>query len=109
MSNDLEVLGIRHHGPGSARAVAGALDELAPDVVVIEGPPELDSLVPLAASPDLVPPVAGLIYDVDSPRRSAFYPFALFSPEWVALQWALAHGVPVRFADLAATNVLASE
>jgi hypothetical protein len=103
----VEVLGVRHHGPGSARSVARALDELGPDCVVIEGPPELDALIPLAADPDLVPPVAGLVYAVDNPRRAAFYPFALFSPEWVALQWALARGVAVRFADLPAAHFLA--
>jgi hypothetical protein len=103
----VEVLGVRHHGPGSARSVALALDELQPDLVVIEGPPELDAIIPLAADPDLVPPVAGLVYAVDEPKRSAFYPFAVFSPEWVALQWAIAHGVDVRFADLPATHYLA--
>ncbi|GAB3051999.1 DUF5682 family protein [Intrasporangium mesophilum] len=103
----VEVLGIRHHGPGSARSVGRALEELRPDVVVIEGPPELDALIPLAADPDLVPPVAGLVYAVESPRRAAFYPFAVFSPEWVALRWALEHRVDVRFADLPATHFLA--
>lgn len=106
---DIEVLGIRHHGPGSARSVAGALAELGPDLVVIEGPPELDALVPMAGDPDLVPPVAALVYAVGEPRRAAFYPLAGFSPEWVALQWAVAAGVPVRFADLAATHFLAPE
>jgi hypothetical protein len=106
--SSVTVLGIRHHGPGSARSVATALDELSPDCVVIEGPPELDALVPLAAHPNLVPPVAGLVYAVDSPRRAAFYPFAVFSPEWVALQWAVAHEVEVRFADLPAVHMLAS-
>lgn len=103
----VEVLGIRHHGPGSARSVLVALDELEPDLVIIEGPPELDPLIPLAADPDLVPPVAGLVYAVDSPRRAAFYPFADFSPEWVALRWAQDRGVAVRFADLPATHLLA--
>ncbi|MGO4597062.1 DUF5682 family protein [Terrabacter sp. 2RAF25] len=103
----VEVLGVRHHGPGSARSVAQALDELQPDVVLIEGPPELDALIPLAGDPDLVPPVAGLVYAVDEPRRAAFYPFAVFSPEWVALQWAIRHEVAVRFADLPATHFLA--
>jgi hypothetical protein len=105
----VEVLGVRHHGPGSARSVARALDELLPDLVVIEGPPELDALIPLAADPDLVPPVAGLVYAVDEPHRAAFYPFAVFSPEWVALRWGLEHGVDVRFADLPATHDLADD
>ncbi|MCA1781326.1 MAG: DUF5682 family protein [Intrasporangiaceae bacterium] len=96
----VHVLGIRHHGPGSARSVAAALDELEPDAVVIEGAPELDAVSALAADPGLVPPVAGLVYALDSPSQAAFYPLAAFSPEWVALQWALSRGVPVRFADL---------
>ena len=102
------MLGVRHHGPGSARAVAVALDELGPDVLVIEGPPELDAVAPLAASPAMEPPVALLTYVPDDPRRAGFYPMAAFSPEWVALRWALAHDRPVRFADLPATHVLAA-
>jgi hypothetical protein len=103
----LDVLGIRHHGPGSARSVAQALDELRPDVVLVEGAPELDAVVELLADPELRPPVAGLVYAVDEPRRAVFYPLASFSPEWVAVRWALAHGVPVRFADLPVAHVLA--
>jgi hypothetical protein len=103
----IEVLGIRHHGPGSARSVADALAELEPDLVVIEGAPELDALLPLAGHADLVPPVAGLVYAVDAPRRAAFYPLAVFSPEWVAMRWALRRGVEVRFADLPAVHALA--
>lgn len=109
MSPDVHVLGIRHHGPGSARAVALALEQIGPAVVVIEGPPELDAIVGLVADPGMCPPVAGLVYDVDAPRRATFYPLAAFSPEWVAMRWGLAAGVPVRFADLAATNRLAPE
>lgn len=105
--NPVHVLGVRHHGPGSARSVRAALDELCPDVVVIEGAPELDPLAPVVADPDLVPPVAALVYAVDTPRRSSFYPLAVFSPEWVALRWAAEHRVPVRFADLPAIHVLA--
>ena len=48
------------------------------------------------------PPVALLVYAPDEPRVATFYPFAEFSPEWVALRWALAHGIPARFIDLAA-------
>ena len=104
---DLHVLGVRHHGPGSARAVGEALAELQPDVVLIEGAPELDAVAALAGRRDMVPPVAGLVYAVDEPRRSSFYPLADFSPEWVALRWAIVAGRPVRFCDLPAANALA--
>ena len=111
MSDDdrVHVLGIRHHGPGSARAVATALAELAPDLVLIEGPPELDAVAPLAAAHGMRPPVAGLVYAVDAPATASFYPMAVFSPEWVALRWAIEHGREVRFLDLPANVALVLE
>ncbi|WP_440580335.1 DUF5682 family protein [Streptomyces sp. PT19] len=101
------LLGVRHHGPGSARAVRAALEAVRPGIVLIEGPPEADALVALAADADMRPPVALLAHAVDEPGRSAFWPLAEFSPEWVALRWALEHGVPARFIDLPATHTLA--
>jgi hypothetical protein len=92
--------GVRHHGPGSARAVVAALDEQRPDILLVEGPPEADTLVKWVADERLVPPVALLGYAADDPRHAAYWPFAVFSPEWQAIRWATAHGVPVRFFDL---------
>ncbi|WP_371599203.1 DUF5682 family protein [Streptomyces sp. NBC_00564] len=100
------LLGVRHHGPGSARAVRAVLEAAAPRVVLIEGPPEADALIPLAAEEGMRPPVALLAHVVDEPGRSAFWPLAEFSPEWVAIRWALDHGVPARFIDLPATHTL---
>ncbi|WP_310722521.1 DUF5682 family protein [Streptomyces sp. N2A] len=101
------LLGVRHHGPGSARAVRAALEQCAPAAVLIEGPPEADDLVPLAARDGMRPPVALLAHVQDDPGRAAFWPLAEFSPEWVAMRWALEHGVPVRFIDLPAAHTLA--
>ncbi|MFE2017054.1 DUF5682 family protein [Streptomyces sp. NPDC059499] len=101
------LLGVRHHGPGSARAVRAALDRVQPRAVLIEGPPEADALLPLAADEQMRPPVALLAHAVDDPGRAAFWPLAEFSPEWVAIRWALAHEVPVRFVDLPAAHSLA--
>ncbi|MEV5961902.1 DUF5682 family protein [Kribbella sp. NPDC051952] len=104
----VHLLGIRHHGPGSARAVATALAELQPDLVLIEGPPEADKVVELAASEEMEPPVALLAYAVDDSTKAAFWPFAVFSPEWQAIKYALAADVPVRFCDLPAAYQFAS-
>ncbi|MCM3925025.1 DUF5682 family protein, partial [Frankia sp. AiPs1] len=92
------VLGIRHHGPGSARAVRAALAELDPDLILVEGPPEGDSALTHVGA--LTPPVALAAYAVDEPRDAAFWPFAAFSPEWQALLHGRAAGVPTRFIDL---------
>ena len=99
--------GVRHHGPGSARSLRQALTELEPDVVLIEGPPEADSLVKLASEADMRPPVALLGYVPGKPETAAFWPFAVFSPEWQAISYALGTGVPVRFCDLPAAHQLA--
>jgi hypothetical protein len=101
------LFGIRHHGPGSARALAAELVAFQPDVVLIEGPPEADAVVPLAAEPGLEPPVALLAYAVDDVSRAAFWPFAVFSPEWQAIRYAVDAGVPVRFCDLPAAHQFA--
>ncbi len=101
------VFGIRHHGPGSARSVRAALAGQRPDIVLIEGPPEADELVALAADPEMRPPVALLGYVPGEPRHAAFWPFAVFSPEWQAITYALDARVPVRVCDLPAAHQLA--
>lgn len=103
----LRLLGVRHHGPGSARAVRAALDHYRPQAVLIEGPPEADEVVAIAADEALRPPVALLAHAVGDPARAVFWPFARFSPEWVAIRWAAEHHVSVRFIDLPAANTLA--
>jgi hypothetical protein len=96
----VHVFGIRHHGPGCARSLLSALDALAPDMLLVEGPPDAQDVLTLAASDDLVPPVALLVYPIDAPNRAVFYPFAEFSPEWQAIRYAVANRVPVHFMDL---------
>ncbi len=94
------LLGIRHHGPGCARAVLRALEEGRPDVLLIEGPPDAAAVLPLVAHAELEPPVALLLYPPDAPAEAVYYPLAEYSPEWQALRWAAANLVPVRLMDL---------
>lgn len=103
------VFGVRHHGPGSARSLATALTRFRPDMILIEGPADADPLVVHVAADGMEPPVALLAYVPGSPDRAAFWPFALFSPEWQALRHAVEHAVPVGFCDLPASIVLAAD
>lgn len=96
----VHVFGIRHHGPGSARSLCQALETLEPDIVLVEGPPEAEALLPLLLHPQMRPPVAILIYSPDQPEQAVYYPFAVFSPEWQALRYGLQRQLPVRFMDL---------
>ncbi len=105
----VHLFGVRHHGPGTARSLARALDALAPDCVLVEGPAEADALAPLVLAADMAPPVALVSYVPDQPRRAAFHPFAVFSPEWQAMTWAARHRVPLRFIDLPMAHQLADD
>lgn len=107
MASEIRIFGIRHHGPGSARRLVEALDELNPVIVLIEGPSDASDLLPMLADPTMVPPVALLTYAADDPARSIFWPFATFSPEYQAACWAVRRGAAVRFIDLPASWRLA--
>jgi len=84
-----------------------ALDSWQPDAVLIEGMPETPKR--WVQHSGLVTPVAAVFYPTAEPARATFAPFAEFSPEWVALHWALKRGVQVRFIDLAAAHYFAKE
>ena len=72
----VHILGIRHHGPGSARNIKRYLETLNPDIVLIEGPPEADEIIQWVDHDEIKPPVAILCYQPDNPDKSSFYPFA---------------------------------
>jgi hypothetical protein len=101
------VFGIRHHGPGSARALKLALEELKPDCILIEGPADADDCIRWVADPEMKPPVSLLAYVTDNPNLASFYPLAEFSPEWQAMQFGVQQNLPVRFMDLPQCHSLA--
>ncbi len=103
----LFVYGIRHHGPGSAASLRRALEAAPPDVLLVEGPPDADDLISFAPHADMAPPVALLVYNPANLKQASFFPFAEFSPEWVAVIFALERGIPVRFMDLPMSHVFA--
>ncbi len=96
----VHLFGIRHHGPGCARSLTLALEQLQPDLVLVEGPPDAQDVLPLLMHEAMQPPVALLIYAQDNPQQAVYYPFAQFSPEWQALRYALQRNLPARFIDL---------
>lgn len=92
----LHLVPIRHHSPGCSAALAALLREVQPGTVLIEGPREYGALLPALADERTRPPVAVLSIQTN---RTAFYPLADFSPEWVALRWGMTNGADVDFID----------
>ena len=95
-----QIFGIRHHGPGSAKSLKKALEIYQPDVLLVEGPPDAEKAIKHIIDKDLKPPVAILTYNPKDLRQAAYFPFAEFSPEWVAMNWAAQRGIPIQFMDL---------
>ena len=105
---------VRHHSPACALALREMLRELRPAAVLVEGPDDLDHLLPLLQHADTRAPVALLCQSRRAPARpdeegdaeptpdtrSAFYPFCDYSPEWIAARDGAAIGARVAFIDL---------
>ncbi|MER5893929.1 DUF5682 family protein [Streptomyces sp. NPDC001876] len=99
------LIGVRHHAPSLAAALPALLDEAAPDVLLVELPAEFQPWLGWLAHEETEAPVALAAVSADTTgaageRGPAFYPFADFSPELVALRWAARNGVPAVACDL---------
>ncbi|MGW4232485.1 DUF5682 family protein [Streptomyces sp. NPDC004980] len=101
------LIGVRHHAPSLAAALPALLDAAAPDVLLVELPAEFQPWLGWLAHEETEAPVALAAVPADGPgpgsageRSPAFYPFADFSPELVALRWAARNGVPAVACDL---------
>ena len=103
----MKTFGIRHHGPGSARRLRAALDAYQPDLILLEMPADAARVLPEVVAKGLRPPVALVLYDAKDIERASFYPFASFSPEYQAVDWAAGRNVPVLPIDLPARHYLA--
>lgn len=100
MTNPIYYLGIRHHGTGSAKRLLSALATLRPCKVLIEMPSDTSDALPLLADPAMKPPVALLAYNGERPAEHFYYPFSEFSPEYQAVQWAVANNAEIVAIDL---------
>lgn len=104
-----EYYGVRHLSPACAFYVREFLRRSSPDVVLIEGPSDLSSLIEGLCSTAVRLPAAILAYTEASPVRTILYPMAEFSPEYQAMVWAYENNIPVEFCDLPSGCLLCEE
>ncbi len=105
----LHLFPIRHHGPGSARALLDSLHDLRPDAILVEGPPDANDSLEWLAHEAMEPPIALLVYRPDKPDKASSYPFAAFSPEFQALRFGVQHNIVTRFFDLPQSQMQATD
>lgn len=100
-ADDVWFVPVRHHSPGCARALRALLREVRPAAVLVEGPADLDHLVPLVVDEQTRAPVAMLAQSRRAASvRSSFYPLCDYSPEWVALREGAALGARLALVDM---------
>ncbi|WP_448759889.1 DUF5682 family protein [Actinomyces oricola] len=95
-SREPYLIGVRHHSPALAAVLPALLQESDPQVLAIELPAQAATWLPWLTHPRARAPLA-LAFSQGGDL--AFYPFADFSPELVALRWARERGVPVVCID----------
>lgn len=93
------IIGVRHHSPACARLVKERIERVCPRYVLIEGPADFNHRLDELFLPHQLP-IAVYSYCQQqhggAPGRSAWTPFAEFSPEWQALLAARATGAHIR-------------
>ncbi|MFJ2862394.1 DUF5682 family protein [Kitasatospora sp. NPDC087314] len=103
------LIGVRHHAPSLSAVLPALLDAAKPEVVLVELPAEFQPWLGWLADEATEAPVALAAAPAGpddgpaggpGPGRLAFYPFADFSPELVALRWARRNGVEALACDL---------
>ncbi len=96
----INYFGIRHLSPVCAYYLRELLRKENPDLVLIEGPSDLNQLMDGLVSRETLLPAAILAYTKNVPIETILYPFAEFSPEYQAIFWAKENGKEARFFDL---------
>ncbi len=100
MSENVEFFGVRHLSPAGAFELRKRLSESRPDLVLVEGPSDLNGMMDFLSDKKTKFPVAMLAYTDSVPVRSLLYPFAVYSPEIQAILWAKENNVECSFMDL---------
>lgn len=100
MSWEIPVFGVRHLSPMGAWQLRAYLDEIRPEVILVEGIDDATPLVGDMTRKTTRPPIAILAYTDTLPVRTIVTPFARYSPEYQAILWAAQNKVEVQFFDL---------
>ena len=106
MSWQINVFGVRHLSPMGAWQLRHYLNQIRPEIVLIEGLNDANSLIPDMTRAATRPPIAILAYTDSLPVRTLVYPLATYSPEYQAIKWAKDNNVKVEFIDLSSEHFL---
>lgn len=103
MSENVHIIGVRHHSPACARLVRETILRVRPRFVLVEGPSDMNERMDELLLPHTMP-IALFSYrqTAEGASRWTWTPFCEFSPELVALQTARTVDARSIFMDLPA-------
>ena len=113
---EIILLPVRHHSPACALHISRMIEHMQPGVILVEGPGNANSLVPVMVHEDTKAPFAiyysyhdttGIISEEKEHYR-CYYPFLDYSPELAALRTGKRLGIPTAFIDLPYGDILAA-
>lgn len=99
---NLHLFGIRHHGPGSAKSLKSALYNIHPKVLLLECPADAAPAFDLFLIEEVCPPLSIMLHNPKVPSDTVYFPLASFSPEWIAIDYAIKNGIKIIPIDLPA-------
>ncbi len=102
--NKIHIFPVRHHSPASSLLISEFISSIKPKLILIEGPSDANQFIGILTDAETDPPVAILAYyfpegELEEPRY-IMYPFASYSPEYVALKQAQALKIKAQFVDI---------
>ncbi len=103
---EVHLFPVRHHSPRSAGCLRAWLDQVKPELVLVEGPSDAEALIPIITDSESQPPIAILAYSTDGQPQSVMWPFVRYSPEYEALRWARENGARSGFVDWSSGSAL---
>lgn len=113
---EITLLPVRHHSPACAWHVRKTIQNLKPSCILIEGPNNANSLIPVMVHGDTKTPFAIYYSYHDKDKKisekethyKCYYPFLDYSPELAALREADRLGIKASFIDLSYGDILAA-
>ncbi|MDE6425299.1 MAG: hypothetical protein K2K89_04065 [Ruminococcus sp.] len=105
---------VRHHSPVCSYQLIRTIKEYQPQIILIEGPENANSLIPVLTDEKTKPPVAIYYYYKDTKKLvsdngmdyKCYYPFLYASPEYNAMKQAAHMGILAEFIDLPYCDIL---
>ena len=114
LESNLILFPVRHHSPACAFHLKKTIDDYNPDIILIEGPSNTNSVLKFIEHEESEAPLCmyysysdkkGVVGEKDG-KYMCYYPFLDYSPELVAIREAKQRGITAEFIDLQYPEIL---